>query len=212
MLHFTVALGEPGANFLGIVLERAIAALVGNLAVFIDDVEPLRPRGVGVVGSVGHFIDTERHRILEALGEIIGNGHAVVEILGLHVANVVLIFSIGFHAPLVEGMSFANVDGEEIDVILVVVIELNDVANLAAKRRSSETAKDQDQRSASGFFADVKAARAIERDEAGVRSVVADFQVAAMHVGQSIADHVEGIFGAASHETEKDVDTHQKSG
>jgi hypothetical protein len=212
VLHFAVALGEPGANFLGIILERAIAALVRNLAVFIDDVEPLGPSGVGVVGGIGHFIDTERHRILEALGEILGNGHAVVQIFGLHVANVVLIFSIGFHAPLVEGMGFANVDGEEIDVILVVVIELNDVANLAAKRRSSETAKDEDERSASGFFADVKAGRAIECDEAGIRSVVADFQVAAMHVGKSIADHVEGIFGAASHETEEDVDTHQKSG
>jgi hypothetical protein len=109
-------------------------------------------------------------------------------------------------------MSFANVDGEEIGVVLVIVVELNDVANLATKRRSSETAEDQDERSASGLFADVEAARAIECDEAGIGSVVADFEIAAMHVGKSIADHVESIFGPARHEAEKDVHTHQKSG
>jgi hypothetical protein len=104
-------------------------------------------------------------------------------------------------------MSLANIDSEEIDVILVIVIELNDVANLATERRSSETAEDEDERTASGFFANVKAAGAIERNKASIRSVVADLQVTAMHVGESVADHVEGVFGAASHEAEKDVDT-----
>jgi hypothetical protein len=109
-------------------------------------------------------------------------------------------------------MSFANVDGEEIGVILVIIVELNDVANLAAEGRSSETAKDKDQGAAGGFFEDVKAGRAIESDKPRIGSIVADSEVAAMHVGKSIADHVEGIFGAASHEAEKDVDTQQESG
>jgi hypothetical protein len=38
-------------------------------------------------------------------------------------------------------MRFANVDGEEIGVIFVIVIELNDVANLATERRSSKAAE-----------------------------------------------------------------------
>ena len=109
-------------------------------------------------------------------------------------------------------MSFANVDGEEIGVIFVIVVELNDVANLATKRRSSETAEDEDERAANGFFADVKAGGAIEGNKPRIGSSVADFQVATVHVGKSIADHVEGIFGTARHEAEKDVDTHQKSG
>jgi hypothetical protein len=109
-------------------------------------------------------------------------------------------------------MSFANVDGQEIGMILVIVIELNDVANLAAERRSSEAAEDEYKRTASGFFADVKAGRAIERDKPRIGSVVAHFQVAAMHVRESIADHVEGVFRAASHEGKKDVHAHQKSG
>jgi len=72
-------------------------------------------------------------------------------------------------------MSFANIDSEEIDVILVVVKELNDVANLATERRSSETAEDQDERTTSSFLANVKAAGAIERDKPRIRSVVAHF-------------------------------------
>jgi hypothetical protein len=72
-------------------------------------------------------------------------------------------------------MSLANIDGEEIDVILVIVIELNDVANLATERRSSETAEDEDERTTSGFLANVKAAGAIECDKPRIRSVVAHF-------------------------------------
>lgn len=72
-------------------------------------------------------------------------------------------------------MSLANIDSEEIDVILVIVIELNDVANLATERRSSETAEDQDEGTTSGFLANVKAAGAIERDKPRIRSVVAHF-------------------------------------
>jgi hypothetical protein len=104
-------------------------------------------------------------------------------------------------------MSLANIDSEEIDVILVIVIELNDVANLATERRSSEAAEDKDERTASGFIAKVKTAGAIERDKSSIRSVVADFQVTTMHVGESVADHVEGVFGSAGHEAEKDVDS-----
>ena len=207
MLYFAVALREPCANFLGIVFKRAVTALVRNLATFVDDVEPLGPCGVGIIGGIGHFIDAKRYRIFEALGEIVGDGNTIVQVLGLHVADVVLILCVGLHAPLVEGMSLTNIDSEEIDVILVIVIELNDVANLATERRSSEAAKDEDERTASGFLANVKAAGAIERDKSSIRSVVADFQVTAMHVGESVADHVEGVFGAASHEAEKDVDT-----
>jgi hypothetical protein len=109
-------------------------------------------------------------------------------------------------------MSLANVDGEEIGVIFVIIVELNDVADLATERRSSEAAENEYERAASGFFADVKAGRAIERDKPGIGSGVAHSQIAAMHVGKSIADHVEGIFRTASHKAEKNVHADDKSG
>ena len=109
-------------------------------------------------------------------------------------------------------MSLANINSEEIGVILVIVVELNDVANLATERRSSEAAKHEDERTTSGFFANVKAGRAIEGDKPGIGSGIAHLQIAAMHVGKSIADHVEGIFRAASHKAEKYVHAYHKSG
>ena len=43
-------------------------------------------------------------------------------------------------------MRFANVDGEKVRVILVVVEDLDDVADLATEGRSSKAAKDEDER------------------------------------------------------------------
>jgi hypothetical protein len=40
-------------------------------------------------------------------------------------------------------MRFANVDGQKIHAVFVVVVNLNDVANLAAERRSSKTSEHQ---------------------------------------------------------------------
>jgi len=62
-------------------------------------------------------------------------------------------------------MRFADVDGQKIDVILVVVIELNDIANLATERRSSKAAENQHQRAAGGFVAQTEDRRAIESNQ-----------------------------------------------
>jgi len=97
-------------------------------------------------------------------------------------------------------MGFANVDGQKINVVLVIVVELSDVANLATKRWSSEAAEDQNKRPAGGSFADVKARGAIERNQAGIRSLIADFQITAAHVRQSVARHVQGVLRAPGHE------------
>ena len=53
-------------------------------------------------------------------------------------------------------MRLANVDGQKIGVIFVVVIKLNDVANLATKGRSSKAAEDENERLAGIAFADTK--------------------------------------------------------
>ena len=59
-------------------------------------------------------------------------------------------------------MGFANVDGEEIGALFIVVVDLRDVANLATEGWSSKAAEDEDERFAVGAFADVKARGAIE--------------------------------------------------
>ena len=102
--------------------------------------------------------------------------------------------------PLVSGVRFANVDGKKIYMVFVIVIKLYDVANLATERGSSKAAENKDQRSASGLFAKVEARGSIECHQLGIRSLVPDFQVAAMHMRKRIADHVEHILRSAGHD------------
>ena len=203
MLYFAVAGGEPGADFFRIVMEWSHAAAIGDASGLVDDVEALGPGGVGVVGGVGHVVDAEREREIETLGEIVGDGEALFQRLGLGVTDVFL--EVGFHLPFVGGMRFADVDGEKVGVLFVIVKDLDEVADLATEGRSSETAEDENEWFGAGALANVKMVRATEREQASVGSGVADFEIAAMHVRQGVADHVERVFGAAGHHAEDDV-------
>ena len=204
MFCFAEAVGEPVANFPGIVFEGAVAAFVRDTALLVEDIEALGPGGVGVIGGVVHFVDAEGDGIFEALGEIVGDGDALLERFRLGVADVVFVFFIRFHLPLVERMRFADVDGEEIGAVLVVVVDLRDVTNLAAEGRSSETAEDENERFAFGAFANMKARGAIERDKSCIWRVAADLQIASMHVRQSVPDHADRVFGTTGEEAEPD--------
>jgi hypothetical protein len=75
----------------------------------INDVNPLGPGSVRVIGGVTHVVDSEGQGKLESLGEIIRDRHALFKRFRLRVADVVL--DVGFHLPFVGGMRFANVNG-----------------------------------------------------------------------------------------------------
>lgn len=53
-------------------------------------------------------------------------------------------------------MSFTHIDCQKIGVIFIVVVELNDVANLATERRSSKAAENEHERFASRALANMK--------------------------------------------------------
>jgi hypothetical protein len=109
-------------------------------------------------------------------------------------------------------MGFAYVDGEEIGAVFIVIVDLRDVADLATEGRSSEAAEDENEWFAVGAFADVKAAGAVEGDERGVGGVDADLESASVHVREGVADHTDGVFGAAGHDAEADADRDQQYG
>jgi len=69
-------------------------------------------------------------------------------------------------------VGFANVNGQKIGVIPIVVKDLHDVANLATERRSSEATENQDQRFSGGAIAYVKSIGSVEREQFGVGSAV----------------------------------------
>jgi hypothetical protein len=172
-MDFAEAGGQPRAEFCRLVIERAHAPAVDNVTALVDDVEALGPGGVSAVGRVAHVIDAEGNRVLKALDEIVGDFEALLKIFWLGVADVVL--HVGLHLPFVGGMGFAHVDGEEVGVILVVVIKLRDVADLATERRSSKAAEDQHERLRVEALANVEMVGAVEGDEFGVGRVVTDF-------------------------------------
>src|SRR6266852_776795 len=96
-------------------------------------------------------------------------------------------------------MRFAHVDGQEIGVVLIVVVNLHDVANLATEGRSSKAAENENKRPAGGTFADVETSLTIKSEEPGVRRIVSHFQGATMHVRECVPHHVEGILRASGH-------------
>ena len=175
MFYGAVARGQPFAHFRGVVVERTHSAAVGDVPALINDVQALGPCGVGIVSRVAHVVDAEGQGKLESLCEIIGDRQALLQRFRLRVADVIFILQIRFHLPFVGGMRFANVDGQKIGVILIVVVNLHDVANLAAERRSSKTPEDQHQRPITCSFADVKTADAIQRDNPSVWRITAHF-------------------------------------
>jgi len=154
VFHCAVASGQPGTDFVGIIVERTDAAAISDAAGFVDDVEALGPGGISGFGRVVDVVDAEGDGVFEPLDEIVGNGDALAERLRLGVADVVL--HVGFHLPFVRGMSFANVNSEEIGVIFVVVVNLHHVTDVAAEGRSSVAAEDDDERASAGAFADVE--------------------------------------------------------
>ena len=208
MLYRAVAAGEPSADLVGIVVERTHAAAIGDAAGFVDDVEAFWPGGVGVVGGVIDVVDAEGNRVVEAFDEIVSDGYPLRQSLRLGVANVFLY--VGLHLPLVGRMGFAHVNGQEVGVIFVIVVNLHHVTDVAAERRSSVAAKYNDERASAGAFADVKMIFAIESEEPSVGSIIADLERAAVHVRQCITDHAVSILGAAGHLAEKQEHGQQK--
>jgi hypothetical protein len=186
-------------------MERAHTSAVRNAAGFVDDVEAFGPRGVSIVGGVIDVVDAEGDGVVEAFDEVVGDRYALREGFRLGVADIIL--HVGLHLPLVGRVSFAYIHGQKIGMIFVVVVNLHHVTDVAAERWSSVAAEDNDERAGAGAFADVEMICTVKVEEAGVRSVVADFERAAMHVGQSVAEHSVGVFGAACH-----LGEHEKRG
>jgi len=101
-------------------------------------------------------------------------------------------------------VGLAHIDGEEIGAVFIVVVDLRDVANLTTEGWSSEAAENENEWLAAGALADVKARGAIEGDEGGVGGVAANLEIASVHVREGVADHADGVFGAAGHDAEAD--------
>jgi hypothetical protein len=85
-------------------------------------------------------------------------------------------------------MRFANIDLKKIGAVFVILVEFYEVADPATKRRSSVTAKDEDERLLADAITQMKCGFSIERKESGIGSGVADAHIASMPVWQGVAE------------------------
>ena len=58
----------------------------------------------------------------------------------------------------------------------------------------------------------MEAGGAVEGDESGVRGVTTDLEIASVHVGKSVTDHADGVFGTAGEDAEADDGGEEKDG
>jgi hypothetical protein len=170
--HWAKALREPGANFLRIVIEGAHAACICDAPVLVDHIEALGPCGIGQIRRVTHVVDPEGQRIFLPLHKIVGDGHALLQSFRLRVAHI--LFHVRFHLPFICGMRLAHINGKKVRVILVVVVNLDHVADVAPEGRSSVAAEDDHERARAGALTQTKMVRAVQRQQLHVRSIGTD--------------------------------------
>jgi hypothetical protein len=103
-------------------------------------------------------------------------------------------------------MGFADVDGEKLGAILVIVVELGKVAYLAAKRWSGVAAKDEDERAPADAIAQRESRLAIKTDQFDVGCGIADAQIAAMPVRERVPQKAIDVTRPA-HEMAQDAVT-----
>lgn len=142
------------------VIEWTDPAPVHDLSLLINNVDALRPRRIGMVGDVMHIIDAKRNREVETLNEIISDGYALFGGVRLRVTHTLI--HVRLHLPFIKRMRFANVDGQEIRPILVIIVKSDEVTYLAPERWSGIAAKHQNQRPLADAITQVKSSMTVE--------------------------------------------------
>lgn len=140
---------------------------------------------------------------MEALTEIVSDGDALRERLRLRIAHVLI--EILLHLPFIQRMRFANVDGEKIGVVFVIVIHLHQIADLAAEGRSSVAAENEDKGARAHAIVDIKTGGATERDEGRIRRTIAYLKIALVPLRKGVTEETVQIAGTA-HEIAADAE------
>lgn len=122
--------------------EGTCGTLVSNFALLIDQVEPVRPAGVCLLGRVVDSVYERRK--LDAEVDRAGRGQlgAILICLGVLVNHLLLL--VDRQLPAVARVRLLNVDQVEGQFILVLPVELVEGGNLPPEGRSGVAAEDQD--------------------------------------------------------------------
>src|SRR5712675_2963902 len=114
------------------------------MTVYIDHVDAIGPAGISLFRSVIESIDHGRKFNSQLAHAGSGDRSPLRVVLRTTENNFIL--NVAGHLPHIAGMSFENVDSHEGCPTAVLIVKRVERGNLPPKRRSSVTAKNQDNR------------------------------------------------------------------
>ena len=121
--------------------ERAWTALINHPSIFINQIDPIGPAGINLLGSVVEVVDKRRKFDPKFAHAHPCHPSAFFHALGTREYD--LVADVTLHLPDVAGMRFQNVNSVEIYALTVFIVELVEGGNLPAKWWSSVTAEDE---------------------------------------------------------------------
>lgn len=136
-----VETSEGGGEFVGLESEGTGAALVGDAAVGIDQVDAIGPAGVLSLSRVAEFVE-DRGELNPQLADAEACDRCAFFLVP-RTGEDDFILDIALHLPDVAGVRFSDVDHEEGDLIPVLLIQLVERGDLPAERWSGIAAEDQ---------------------------------------------------------------------
>jgi hypothetical protein len=135
---------DRGFQFLRLEPERPRAALIGDPARRIDQVETIGPRGVRALGRIAELIEDSGN--LDSQFAHAGAGNKTAFLLAMRTGEDDLVLYVARHLPDVARMRFRDVDHEEGNLASVLLVELVEGRNLPPEGRSGVASKDQHHR------------------------------------------------------------------
>ena len=128
-------------KLIGLEAPRSGSALLDNLAVLADKVQPVRKATVALGGRVLHVVDEHRHGEVELLRAGAGNLRALTQVL-----RIIDRTALRQGALAIDRMGLANVDDEEGSRLTILAVKFLQAPGLAGERWSCVAAKNQHHR------------------------------------------------------------------
>ena len=135
---------ECRREFLGIETKGTGFGLEPDSARFIDEIETVGPARVFLLHMIVYGIDQGGDRDMQFAHTRIGNRLSIFFRGRIGKQNA--LFDIALHLPNVCGMSLVDINNEKRDAIFILFIPRVERGNRPAKRWSSITAKDENDR------------------------------------------------------------------
>src|SRR5579863_6731043 len=106
-------------------------------------------------------------------------------------------------------MGLPNIDCQKVSAVLVILIHLGEVAHLAPEWRSSIAAENEDKRAPADAVVQVEICLAVERNQASVRRVITNTEIALMPLRKSVTKEAVHI-ARRTHEIAEDAIARQQ--